>query len=165
MKLLIIPIVCLIIGLGGGVGAAMFLLPDPEPAPEEELVDGEPGDVPAEEPEEEDVEAAGVEYVDLSSQFIVPLLVDGKVDAIVILALGLEVVEGAMQEVMLGEPKMRSAFLQALFNHSNNGGFDGNFTQFSTLETLRRELLLVAQSISGKSVTDVLILDVVRQNP
>jgi hypothetical protein len=168
MKLLLIPIICLILGVGGGVGAGIFLLPEPEPPEESEFVDGviiEEDGITDDEETMVVPETTGVEYVDLSNQFIVPLLVNGKVNAIVVLAIGLEMVEGSMQEVMLGEPKLRAAFLQALFNHANNGGFDGNFTAFSTLETLRRELLLVAQSISGQRVLDVLILDVVRQDP
>jgi hypothetical protein len=168
MKLLLIPIICLILGVGGGVGAGIFLLPEPEPLEESEFVDGavvEEDGITEDEVAVVMPETTGVEYVDLSNQFIVPLLVNGKVNAIVVLAIGLEVAEGSMQEVMLGEPKLRAAFLQALFNHANNGGFNGNFTAFSTLETLRRELLLVAQSISGQRVLDVLILDVVRQDP
>ena len=168
MKLLLIPIVCLILGVGGGVGAGIFLLPDAdneaEIASTDINADGA-GEQTVEPPAEVSLEVSGVEYIDLANQFIVPLLVDGKVSAIVVLAIGLEVAEGTMQEVMLGEPKLRAAFLQTLFNHANNGGFDGNFTAFSTLQTLRRELLLVAQSISGVRVSDVLILDVVRQVP
>lgn len=168
MKLLLIPLVCLVLGVGGGVGAGIFLLPDPEPEPAIASTDESTDSVeePAvESPADVSLEVSGVEYIDLTNQFIVPLLIDGKVSAIVVLAIGLEVVEGTMQEVMLGEPKLRAAFLQTLFNHANNGGFDGNFTAFSTMQTLRRELLLVAQSISGVRISDVLILDVVRQVP
>ncbi|UWQ99202.1 flagellar basal body-associated protein FliL [Rhodobacteraceae bacterium S2214] len=170
MKLLLIPLVCLILGVGGGVGAGIFLLPDPEPEPEPAIASTDESTDSVEEPAVESpaavsLEVSGVEYIDLTNQFIVPLLIDGKVSAIVVLAIGLEVAEGTMQEVMLGEPKLRAAFLQTLFNHANNGGFDGNFTAFSTMQTLRRELLLVAQSISGSRVSDVLILDVVRQVP
>ncbi len=165
MKLLIIPLICLIIGTGAGVGAGIFLAP--EPPPEDAIV----AETPAVEEltEEQAIEIAreenGLEYVDLSSQFIVPLLVDGKVDAIVVLAIGLEIIEGTMQEVMLSEPKLRAAFLQSLFNHSNNGGFSGNFTAYASMDSLRRELLAIARGVSGDKITDVLILDVVRQNP
>lgn len=166
MKLLLIPIICLVLGVGGGVGAGIFLLPTPEPDSDAEAIEGEPDEVSVGDNDTHGDELpTGVEYVDLSNQFIVPILVDGRVAAIVILAIGLELKEGTMQEVMLSEPKLRAAFLQTLFNHANNGGFDGNFTDFSTVETLKRELLLVAQSISGRSVSDVLVLDMVKQNP
>lgn len=150
------------LGIGGGVGAGLFLAPPPEP----EEIAASDGAAPSEADEEPaDPVVTGVEYINLSSQFIVPLLVDGKVDAIIVLAIGLEVVEGSMQTVLSSEPKIRAAFLQSLFNHANNGGFSGNFTAFSAMETLRRELVQVSKAIAGKSVNDVLILDVVRQDP
>ena len=166
MKLLLIPIICLVLGIGAGVGAGVFLAP--EPSAEDTLGEGDAvGEDATEEQDIEEVspDISGVEYVDMNNQFIVPLLVDGRVDAIIVLAIGLEVIEGEVDGVMSREPKLRAAFLQSLFNHANNGGFLGNFTDYSSMETLRRELMSVARGISDRKVTDVLVLDVVRQNP
>jgi len=93
MKKILIPLVMLLFGLGGGVGAAIFLAPA--------------------EPE---------------------------------------------------EPKIRDKFLQVLFNHANNGGFSGNFTEFRYLQSLKDELLRNAKLVTQGDVTDVLILDLVRQD-
>ncbi|MBS8271737.1 flagellar basal body-associated protein FliL, partial [Halomonas litopenaei] len=51
-----------------------------------------------------------------------------------------------------------------MFDHANNGGFSGNFTTGTKMRALRNELLRVAQDISGPSVTDVLVIDLVRQD-
>jgi flagellar basal body-associated protein FliL len=167
MKLLLIPIICLILGLGAGVGGAMVLLPEPEVS--EVTIENENGQnaepINDEIYEPQDEADSAVEYVNLSSQFIVPLLSNGKVEEIVVMAISLEVLEGAMQDVLMNEPKLRAAFLQTLFNHANNGGFSGNFTALSTMESLRRELHTIARIISSDIVTDVLILDIVRQQP
>ena len=63
------------------------------------------------------------------------------------------------------EPKIRDRFLQVLFNHANNGGFAGNFTDFRYMKSLKDELLRNAQVVAGNAVTDILILDLVRQDP
>ena len=161
MKLLIIPIACLVLGVGGGVGAGIFLKPEIEL--EADANAEEDSNEEAEEVAIETIENSGVEYADLSNQFIVPLLVDGRVESIIVLSVSLEVIEGSLQEIYKSEPKLRGSFLQVFFNHSNNGGFSGNFTSFSAMETLKRELLLVAQSISGSAVREVLIVDIIRQ--
>ena len=109
-------------------------------------------------------EAAGLEYVKLNNQFIVPI-VDGEVvRALVILSLSLEVSPGATQEVYAREPKLRDGFLEVLFAHANAGGFSGAFTETSNIDTLRQALLEVAQKSLGQRVTDVLITDIVRQD-
>jgi flagellar FliL protein len=108
-------------------------------------------------------ETAAVEYVSLSSQFIVPIIEDGSINGMIVLSIGLEVLEGSLQSVQMSEPKIRSAFLQSLFNHANNGGFAGNFTEFSTMDSLRRELIHVSRVITGANVSDVLILDITRR--
>ena len=176
MKKLLLPVILLLLGVGGGVGAGIMLAPpsedeaisvdddgtDTENAVSEEVeASAEPEE---EEPEEGGDESAGaVEYLNMSNQFIVPLVEGGNVNGIVVISISLEVVEGSIAAVNLLEPKIRDRFLQVLFNHANNGGFDGNFTDFRYLKSLKEELLRNARVINGENVTDVLILDLVRQ--
>jgi hypothetical protein len=51
-----------------------------------------------------------------------------------------------------------------MFDHANAGGFMGTFTDGSNMILLREALGEVAQSILGPDVTDVLIVDIVRQD-
>lgn len=177
MKTFLIPIFLLFVGVGGGVGAGIMLGPsagtdDDTPAEAEADV----GSDSAEEPPAmgQDIAASstpaengarGVEFFNMTNQFVVPLVKDGQVNGIIVVAISLEVVEGTIADVHLREPKLRDRFLQVLFNHANNGGFEGNFTDFRYIKSLKEELLRNAQVVAGRDVKDVLILDLVRQDP
>lgn len=158
----LIPLLLAIVGLAIGLGAGLFLRPAAHLAEA-------PADTPAAEapaPEgtgEADAEAAP-EYVKLNNQFVVPVLENGKVVSMVVLALSLQVTEGGSEQVYAREPKLRDAILQVLFDHANSGGFAGAFTDGSNLVLLRKSLLEVAQKTLGPVVVDVLISDIARQD-
>lgn len=164
MKRLLLPILLLLIGVGSGVGAGLYLKPDPA---EHALADTNPcGELP---PEAMQVNAEPAipkerEYAKLNNQFIVPVVKDGAVAAMVVLSLNLEVVIGARAAVFAAEPKLRDSFLQGMFDHANNGGFSGNFTSGENMRALRNDLLRRAREVAGEQVTDVLIIDIVRQD-
>ena len=52
----------------------------------------------------------------------------------------------------------------APFQGTNAGGFDGAFTQSNNMDVLRSALLEVARKTMGAVVSDVLIVDIVRQD-
>ena len=104
------------------------------------------------------------DYVKLNNQFIVPLLEEGKVVSMVIVSLSLEVTQGMTDTVYAREPKLRDAFLQVMFDHANAGGFRGSFTDAANLVLLRKALLEMAEKTLGDWVSDVLIVDIVRQD-
>ena len=146
------PLVLCLIGAGAGAGAGLFLRPPAE-------------DIPAAEAEPAPVDPASVpDYVKLSNQFVVPLVDKDRISAMVILSLSLEVKQGATEHVFAREPKLRDAFLQLLFDHANTGGFRGSFTDAANLVILRKGLLEIATQLLGDTVTDVLIVDIVRQD-
>lgn len=71
----------------------------------------------------EDAEASGhadepedgaPEYVKMNNQFVVPVVEGGRVAAMVVLSLSLEVDAGNTEAVYQREPKLRDVFLQAL---------------------------------------------------
>ena len=146
----LIPVILALLGLGIGIGAGFFLRPTPMAAPTVEVALLDPALTP--------------EYVKLSNQFIVPVMVKGKVSAMVILTLSLEVKSGTTSAVYDSEPKLRDVFLQVLFDHSNSGGFSGAYTDGANLLLLRRALLEAAKGVLQEAVLDVLIMDIVRQD-
>lgn len=163
----IFPILLALIGLGGGVGAGLMLRPPPE------VVEINPcGDVDgvvqaAAPPSEEEAPAEGEptsDFVKMNNQFVIPVVSEEQVNALVVLSLNLEIKLGGSEGFYQREPKLRDAFLQVLFAHSNTGGFDGVFTDVTKLGSLRAALLEMANKILGDVVIDVLITDFVRQD-
>ncbi len=168
----LLPLVLALIGLGGGLGLGIALRPDPEgqaaPGPCGEVPqDGQTeagadmGDADGEETSEGETTK---EYVKLNNQFIVPVVEQGSVHSLVILSISLEVGIGQSEKAFQIEPKLRDSFLQVLFDHANSGGFEGAYTNANNMEVLRTALFETARGIMGKTVSDVLIVDIVRQD-
>ena len=155
-----------VLGLAGGAGGGLFLY-KPAPAPDQTAEGAakaaDQGKKPPAQPSGE-THTDDVEFVKLNNQFVVPIIGDARVDALVVMSLSLEVALGKREQVYLVEPKLRDAFLQAMFDHANAGGFNANFTQAQTMRTLRGALREVAVSVVGPDVRDVLIIDLVRQD-
>lgn len=168
----LIPLVLVLAGTGAGVGAGILLRPDAPPeviettdaAMAEEMDQHEDKDKDHATDDHGD-EHNSSEYVQLSNQFVVPLVSGERVAALVVLALSIEVPAGGTDLVLQREPKLRDSFLQILFDHANMGGFEGNFTDAQMLDRLRRSLKEVAQKDVGKElVQDVLIVEIARQD-
>jgi len=161
----LIPILLAVVGLGAGVGAGVALRPAPE-----EIVMAEPCDDAASEPMEDDgtsddeAEDISRDYVKMNNQFVVPVVSDGRISALVVMSLNLEVETGQSEAIYQREPKLRDAFLQVMFDHANTGGFNGSFTASLNMDVLRNALRETAQKTVGSIVTDVLIMDIVRQD-
>ena len=164
----ILPILLALVGLGGGAGAGLFLRPAPEAADHVAVTEGEAAnaDEHAEDgaAEEGEPEEGAPEYVKMNNQFVVPVVDEGRVAAMVVLSLSLEVEAGNTEAVYQREPKLRDAFLQVLFDHANVGGFSGSFTDGSNLVVLRTSLKESAALVLGTVVSDVLITDIARQD-
>ncbi|WP_299140050.1 flagellar basal body-associated FliL family protein [uncultured Tateyamaria sp.] len=157
----LLPLVLLLIGAGAGVGAGIFLRPAPEPV--EMTEDAETPDVMVKE-KAEDEPQLDREYVKMNNQFVVPIVNGDKVQGLVVMSLSLEVPAGQKDLIYAREPKLRDSFLQVLFDHANIGGFDGAFTNANNLAVLRGALREVAQKDMGDGITDVLIIEIARQD-
>ena len=158
MKKLIIPIACAAIGVVSGAVAGKFVpvseLPD-EAEQEEELA------LPA---ESKQATEQATEYAKLNNQFVVPVVSDGRMAAMVVLSLSIEVPQGNKDQIFAIEPRLRDAFLSAMIDHANWGGFDAEFTSTDNMERLRTILNQAATRVGGSLAKDVLILDIVRQD-
>ncbi|NOX41174.1 MAG: flagellar basal body-associated protein FliL [Alphaproteobacteria bacterium] len=189
----LLPVILAVVGLAIGTGAGMFLKPKPlkpsnDPATKSTetassgknaTAESKPslnGKAPASEqpaPEKPAIRRSqtkdanvgeGFEYVKLNNQFVVPVVTGAKVTALVVMSLSIEVKVGGKEIVFGREPKLRDAFLQVLFNHANSGGFNGTFTTGEKMNDLRGSLFEVASRILGPIATDVLVIDIVRQD-
>jgi len=168
MKKLILPIVLLLLGVGGGVGAGLML----SPPPEEELMAENPcgdGYAAPEAMVDAAVEPTPValdqrEYARMNNQFVVPVVMNERVAALIVMSLSIEVETGGQEAVFSHEPRLRDAFLQVMFDHANMGGFNGAFTSSSNMRLLREALKDAADRVMLGHITDVLIVDIVRQD-
>lgn len=148
MLKLLIPILLIVVGAGIGGSAGFYLRPSTEATDETAA------------PET----TVKPEYVKLPNQFVIPLLERGKVSSIVALSLSIEVPEGSSEGVLNREPRLRDEILRILFDHANNGGFRGTFTESGNMNAIRQALLEAARNIIGPEVSDVLITDIARQD-
>lgn len=159
----LLPILFILIGLGGGVGVGMFLKPVEEPMAE--CVEGEECPEPEMEhydkPENSDVETA---FATLKKQFVISVVTGERVSALVVTSIALEVDAETVEMVFQVEPKLRDAFLQVLFVHAQSGGFEGNFLMQDALDDLRGRLYEVARPIVGDILHNVLLTEIVRQD-
>lgn len=164
----ILPLVLLMVGTGAGVGVGIYLRPTPEnlPAPAADA-DGKVSEAEDRHGEKQDVDhqEGNLQYIKMNNQFVVPVVRDKEVTALVVLALSLEVPEEQQDAVYRHEPKLRDSFLQVLFDHANVGGFDGTFTSARNLGALRRALTEIGQKDMGKgTIQNVLITEIARQD-
>lgn len=145
----LLPLGIALAGLGAGVFTGTLTRPPDDPEADTAMAAPDPGPR---------------DYVRLNNQFVVPVLADGRVESFVILSISLEVTPGGSTAVYAREARLRDAFLAALFEHANFGGFRGTFTAAEPLRALRAALLEAATAALGPVVTDVLIVDLVRQD-
>ncbi|GGX38369.1 flagellar basal body-associated protein FliL [Tateyamaria omphalii] len=156
----LVPLIFLAVGAGAGVGAGILLRPVPEPVISTEVNE------PVERSDVADTmeDLADREYVKMNNQFVVPVLRDGAVRSLVVMSLSLEVPAGQKDAIYSHEPKLRDSFLQVLFDHANVGGFDGAFTDANNLAVIRGALREVATKDMGDQISDVLIVEIARQD-
>ena len=167
----LLPVLLAIVGIGAGVGAGLILKPAPsEEQAETKATAHDLGDCPPSDAENAPgqlIDAASLidsEYVKLNNQFIIPIITDTRVAALVVMSATIEIKSGNTELVYSREPKLRDLFLQTFFDHASIGRFSGEFTNSSNLGPLREELLIVAKRVLGDAVTGVLLTEMVRQD-
>ncbi|GGD22852.1 flagellar basal body-associated FliL family protein [Sinisalibacter lacisalsi] len=162
-----IPFLLAFIGAGAGIGAGFALRPEPVPDLAQAACPCDcPGDasavaLPVAAPE---MGETGGNFVKMNNQFVIPVVRDGAVSALVVLSLTLQMSTGGSEIVYQREPKLRDTFLRVLFDHANAGGFDGTFTAGPNMDTLRTALREAANSVLAGTVHDILITDIMRQD-
>jgi hypothetical protein len=172
---LILPILLAVLGLVGGAGAGWYLKPGevleappclddhgneapPETCESDEKIDPHEAEhAPSDGPD-------ASQFITLDRQFIVPIVSEDRVSAMMVLTLNLEVAPGRMEKAFRNEPKLRDVMLRALFEHAYTGGFNGDFTAEHVVRELRGNLLAAGREIIGNDLRSVLIADMIRQD-
>jgi len=80
------------------------------------------------------------DYVQMTREFIVPIVGDGRVRAHMVLTLSLESATLESEVLLARAPVLRDRLLEALFRHAGTGGFDGRFTDALAMNRLRATL-------------------------
>ena len=160
----IMPLIALLLGLAGGGTAAIVL------APAKDTEAGHDGNSetthqPAATDESADPATPdSMEIVKLPSQFVVPVILDNRVRAMVILTVALEVETGQGDRVRALEPKLRDEFLAELFNLAALDGFRDDLISRKTLELVKHALTARSTEVLGTKDVTVLITDMARQD-
>lgn len=173
----LLPILLIVLGVVGGGALGMFLKP-PAPAAEhgeddagKQSADAGHGDAGHGEDTHAGDDGHGGEaspegqrdYVKVGKQIIIPIVEGGETKALMLFELAVDVPLGQRALVSEREPRLRDAFLRELFEMSYTGAFMTTFTDDRVIEELRRNLIVAARAHLGDIVSDVLILDVMRQ--
>jgi len=102
-------------------------------------------------------------YIKFKRQFVVPVMTRGKIEALVIMNLNLELNSDAPSNAYSLEPKLRDAITRELLALSNQGIFGDNLTSAESYENIRKTLLSACEQILPEGIQDILILDIARQ--
>ena len=111
-----------------------------------------------------DAAASGeITYYRFSREFVIPIIENGKVDALVILNLNLEVDSALSQQLFSMEPKLRDNIMTTLIKLSADDRTLHSITDVENYETLRSMILTNLQSAVPHGIENVLILDMAKQ--
>jgi len=151
---IVISTLLILSGLAIGAGLGLALRPIDSPA--EAALSSEPTpDLTAND--------ATPDFVKLSRQIIIPVVEGGETRALMLFEIALDMRPGMSDRVFAIEPRLRDAFLRDLFELSHSGAFVDTYTDTQLMDELRRKLRESARHLLGSDVSDVLLLEVLRQ--
>lgn len=99
-------------------------------------------------------------YMHFSRQFVTPVIVDGRPDAMMILDVNLNINDSIAGTIYAEEPRLRDAVLRVLLRQAGDGSLARIFTDPQVLDATRAQILLETRSVVGDNVNSVLIVDV-----
>jgi hypothetical protein len=174
VKKILIPLILVLIGIGGGAFLGMTMKPEPETHEEEDGAAEHTSDQEKTEKEHaKNLESAALNlegarddivYVDIPKQFVIPIMNAKGKRSLIVLQLQIEIDVKKAELATIHAPKLRDAFLRTLLELSDTGAFDDTVTSRETLEDIRYELKRAAESVLGATVYSVLIEQMIRQD-
>ena len=159
----ILPVLIAVIGLVGGVVAGTVLKPAAAETTEGPMAEGHSDDH-SEKQASDHSDGHGEEsdksdeyiYVGMEKPFFAPIVTGNNSGALVRIDIHLEIPGSLEEAARRHEPKLRDAFLKAVLNFSEDGGF-GRVHSGEGFEALRDDFLVNARKVLGPKVKNVLI--------
>ncbi len=108
--------------------------------------------------------AKAVIYYKFTREFVVPIIRDGRVSSLVILNLNLEADASIERELFDMEPKLRDNIMTTLITLSNDGTTFESMTSVKNYESIRSLVLQNLGSVVKDGITNVLIVDLAKQD-
>lgn len=105
-----------------------------------------------------------IAFYKFSREFVVPIMANRRVKALVILHLSLEVDEATNDKLFSLDPKLRDNIMTTLIGLSNDGITLDELTSPDSYETIRSMVLMNLQSEISEDIQNVLIMDVGKQD-
>jgi len=105
-----------------------------------------------------------VSYYKFSREFVVPIMEDGTVNALVILHLQLEIDSSISSSLFSMEPKLRDNIMTTLIAISHEGLLFDNLTDPESYESIRSLVLEGLKDVQTQGIENVLIVDLARQD-
>ncbi len=109
-------------------------------------------------------EAGEVIYFKFSREFVVPVVSQGRVTALVILNLNLEADADMSQKLFEMEPKLRDNIMTTLITISNDGKTFESMTDLENYESIRSMVMMNLKSVMATGIHNVLIVDLAKQD-
>ncbi|MEM9422662.1 MAG: hypothetical protein AAF986_09175 [Pseudomonadota bacterium] len=161
----ILPIIIVLIAVGGSGFAAMTLRGGDAPS-KEASYGGDHGKAGG---GVHDVSAKGEDkvvtgYYKFQRDFIVPVMRKDYVDAVVLISFSVEMNEDEIEKIRPKEPRFRDAFMKTLLGLSHSGLFDSDITAPDVYDTLQSSLSETASSVMGEAAQGIVIVDFARQD-
>lgn len=170
----ILPILITLIAVGGAGFAALQIKGAPQ-RPEKEVSHegghdggGEHGGGDHGEGGVHKVEAAEPKnqlgYLDFQRNFIIPVVGENRVDALILLTFSIEMDASKIEEARTREPRIRDAFMKTLLTLSHEGVLSQDITDPDVYTIIQERLLATAKSIVDEDVESILLVDFARQD-
>ena len=160
----ILPILITLIAVGGAGFAALQIKGAPQRPDKEEHHDddhGEGGGVhKVDGHEEKDTNG----YFDFQRNFIIPIIGENRVDALVLLTVSVELDAAKIDEVRTREPRIRDAFMKTLLTLSHEGVLSQDITDPDVYTIIQERLLKTAKDVVDEDVESILLVDFARQD-
>jgi len=103
-------------------------------------------------------------YYKFSREFVVPIMRDGQVKSLVILHINLENDPSVSEKLFSEDPKLRDNIMTTLIGLSNDGRTLERPTEINNFETIRAMLLMSLRDSVSDGITNVLIVDMAKQD-
>lgn len=112
----------------------------------------------------EEAESSDVYYFKFTREFVVPIIRNGRVHSLVILNLNLEADGEIASDLQGKEPKLRDNIMTSLITLSNDGTTFESVTSVENYELIRSTVLANLKSVVSTGISNVLIVDMAKQD-